>query len=268
MKYQKLNTLVCICLIIGLLPSACAPRDTFILSTCSDLNQSIEQILSSPAAQFPERFYETPLRTDTDFDPAVFFQIFPNLSMKDGYVLDYVYYVAGGGGEPVLYARPIDQEPYLSTDDFLAAEGGEITDYIIYDKQDYLNDVEIVDIPQGYFEFVLFRNYVDQFYLFGLGASDDTRIVCDAKDVKQIITEVNTGDFGYKFTDSQQKQARSMRDIEPRVTIKGNIATVELTSFTIWGGFFRQIYTIDRSYPHTLQFNEINLVPYESGVEI
>jgi hypothetical protein len=176
--------------------------------------------------------------------------------------------VEGGGGEPILYTRPIDQEPYLSTDEFLAVEGGEIADYIIYDKQDYLNYVEIVDTPQGYFELVLFRNYVDQFYIFGLGGSDDARVVCNAKDINQIITEISESNYRYKFTDAQQKQAKSIRHIEPRVTIKDNFAILELTSFTMWGGFFKQTYTIDRLFPHTIQFNEINIVPYESGAEI
>jgi hypothetical protein len=268
MKHHKFHIIVCICLIVGLLPSACAPRNTSILSTCPDVKQSIQRVLDF--AHLPDYLFENPIRTGSEFDPKAFFEILPNLSMKEGYVLDYVYYAEGGGGEPILYARPTDQKPYTSTDEFLATQGGETADYIFDDIPEYLDYLEIVDSPQGYFEFVMFKNYVEQFYLFGLAGYrfNDMDIVCNKETVEQIIAETNASNFGAKFTEPQQKQAEAMRFIEPRVTMNKDTAVVEITSFTIWGGFYKQTFTINRSSPHKIQFNETNIVPYESGIEV
>jgi hypothetical protein len=57
-----------------------------------------------------------------------------------------------------------------------------------------------------------------------------------------------------------------MTNIEPTVTLTHDSAIVEVVIFTKWGGFFRRTYTISRSFPHTIDMKEENLVPYECGI--
>jgi hypothetical protein len=38
-------------------------------------------------------------------------------------------------------------------------------------------------------------------------------------------------------------------------------------TFTMWGGFYRETYIIQRSYPHTIiKYEEELLVPYDCGI--
>ena len=58
-----------------------------------------------------------------------------------------------------------------------------------------------------------------------------------------------------------------MKNIEPVVQLTRDNATVEVISFTKWGGFYRRTYTINLSFPHTIiDVKEENLVPYDCGI--
>ena len=60
---------------------------------------------------------------------------------------------------------------------------------------------------------------------------------------------------------------RVMKNIEPLVKFANGAANVAPFTFTKWGGFYRLTYTIDCSFPHTIQdIKEENLVPYESRI--
>ncbi len=58
-----------------------------------------------------------------------------------------------------------------------------------------------------------------------------------------------------------------MQQVEPVITMDDRTATVEVLTFTMWGGFYRDTYTIQRSFPHTiLEHEEENIVPYDCGI--
>jgi hypothetical protein len=66
---------------------------------------------------------------------------------------------------------------------------------------------------------------------------------------------------------TQQARARAIRNIEPTVSLEESVAIVQFITFTKWGGFYRETYTIDRSFPHTIiDAKQDNLVPYDCGV--
>jgi hypothetical protein len=205
----------------------------------------------------PQALLETGVKQGDEFDVNDYFKVLTNISMQDGYSLDYVYQVDGLGAYPILYARPNDQPAYLSTKDLPVG----------FDPVDHLNHMAIEDVEQGYFEFVAMSIMARQFYLDWHANYNDTEIVCSADAVDAIIADINDGGFGIAFDPSQQRQARGMKNIEPLVQLTDDSALVEVIVFTKWGGFYRWTYTISRSFPHTIiDVQTENLVPYDCGI--
>jgi len=177
--------------------------------------------------------------------------------MQEGYTLDYVYQTDSLGAFPLLYTRPMDQAPYASVTDIPA--NTELTDF-----HDHL---EIEDVEQGYFEYVVMDIMARQFYLSWHANYNDTEIVCNREEVNDIVARVSSGDFGIAMGPLQQTKARTIRNIEPAVNLTGDVATVQFITFTKWGGFYRETYTINRSFPHTIvDVEQENIVPYDCGI--
>jgi hypothetical protein len=64
-----------------------------------------------------------------------------------------------------------------------------------------------------------------------------------------------------------QAKARTLRDIEPVVRLTGDVAIVEVITFSNWGGFYRYTYTIQRGFPHTIvDLKQENILPYDCGI--
>jgi hypothetical protein len=177
--------------------------------------------------------------------------------MREGFALDYVYQNDSLGGFPLLYARPTDLAPYASIADVPNT----------MQASDFREYLEIEDVEQGYFEYVVLDIMANQFYLFWHANYNDTEIVCNRGEVNDIVKRVSSGDFGYAMNLAEQTKARAMRNIEPVVRLTGDIAKVEFITFTKWGGFYREIYTISRGFPHTvIDVKQENIVPYDCGV--
>ena len=123
------------------------------------------------------------------------------------------------------------------------------------------------DIEQGYFDYVVMDMMANQFYLFWHANYNDTQIVCNRQQLYDIVAQVSTGDFGNSMDPAQQSKARTLRNIVPVVYLTGDVAIVELVTFTKWGGFYRQTYTISREVPHTiLDAKQENILPYDCGI--
>jgi hypothetical protein len=177
--------------------------------------------------------------------------------MRQGYALDYVYQIDDLGGYPLLYARPLEQASYASTTD--------LPDELEWpDFRDY---VEIEDVEQGYFEYVVLDIMADQFYLYWHANYNDTQIICNRQQVYDIVTQVSSGEFGYAMAPDQQAEARTLRNIVPVVRLLGDTAVVEVVTFTKWGGFYRQTYTIRREEPQEIiDIQQENILPYDCGI--
>jgi hypothetical protein len=233
-----------------LLPS----RSGTVISECADL---VAAVASLQAGDVPEQLFNTGIKDGSEFDVDQYFSVLTHLSMREGYALDYVYQNDGMGGYPLLYARPVDQTPYASLSDIPA--NTELPDYHEY--------LEIDDTEHGYFEYVVMDIMARQFYLYWHANYNDTEIICNRGEVNDIIDRVSSGDFGYAMDLAEQTKARTLKDIEPVVNLTGDVATVQFMTFTKWGGFYRETYTIKRAFPHTIvDVKQDNVVPYDCGV--
>jgi hypothetical protein len=237
-----------------LFPPSVANRDGVIVSACTDLVNAFRGVQPGGA---PQALLETGIKQGGEFDANEYFRVLTNISMQDGYVLDYVYHVDGLGAFPILYARPANQPAYVSANDLPAD----------FERTDYHNHLAVEDVEQGYFEFAALNIMGGQFYLDWHANYNDTEIVCDSDAVDAIIADISDGNFGIPFDSSQRRQARAMENVEPLVKLTDDSARVEIIIFTKWGGFYRWTYTISRSVPHTIvDVKSENLVEYDCGI--
>jgi hypothetical protein len=233
-----------------LLPS----RAGTVISNCADIVAGVGELQSGGV---PDHLMETGIKRGGEFDVNQYFNVLTHISMREGYALDYVYQNDSLGGFPLLYARPTDLAPYTSIEDVPETmQASDFREYLV-----------IEDVEQGYFEYVVLDIMARQFYLFWHANYNDTEIVCNRGEVSDIVASISSGNFGYAMNLAEQTKARAMRNIEPVVRLSGDTAIVEFITFTKWGGFYRETYTISREVPHTvIDVKQENVVPYDCGV--
>lgn len=218
---------------------------------------------------FPDHYMEeNPKKQEGDFDPNSYFTVLNRLSILPGYTLDYVYFNDYLGGKPLIYARPIDQEPYATYEDFIDAVGDTSYEEKSYDYLEnahaYMDYIQTDDTAEGYLQFVILATLGDQFYLFWHALYNDDIFMCISADIDKVIAEVDS--FGIEFPDDVAKEAESI-DFEPAVTLDEKTATVQFVIFTKWGGFIEVWYKITREFPHTVVDGGSRvLVEYDCGI--
>ena len=207
---------------------------------------------------FPPAFSQpNPARRDGEFDPNRYFQALTDLTMRDGFTLDYVYHQDGMGGYPILYTRPADQAPYPDEAAYTSAG----------DHPDYLGFVEPRDTPEGYFEYALFAMMANQFYLDWHANYNDWTVVCGVAGIEGILRSLDAGTAeGRPMSAVQQQQARAIQDPLPAVTLTDRSATVAMLVFTKWGGFYRRTLVIDRRDHSITDEQNTPLVEYDCGI--
>jgi hypothetical protein len=229
-------------------------RNGTVISDCA---QIVSAVASLQPGDIPEHLSNTGIKRGDEFDVNQYFNVLTHISMQEGYILDYVYQNDSLGGFPMMYARPVDQISYASVADI--PENTQLPDF-----REHL-DVE--DVEQGYFEYVVMNIMANQFYLFWHANYNDTRLICNSRQVNEIVAQVSSGDFGVAMDLPSQAKARMLRNIEPVVRLTGDVAVVEVITFSNWGGFYRYTYTISRGVPHTIvDLKQENLVPYDCGI--
>jgi len=201
---------------------------------------------------------ENPTKQGGEFDPNRYFEAFTHLHMQEGYVLDFVYHQDGMGGYPLLYARPVDQAPYATEADYLAAAP---------DQPDYLSFVVPQDSPEGYFEYAAFAVLANQFYLDWHANYNDWQVLCGRDDVDKLIQSFEGEDvFGIPMTAAQKRQARAIEAPQPSVELTAETAIVKMLVFTKWGGFYRRSLTIRRADHFIVDEQDEPLVEYDCGI--
>lgn len=230
-----------------------AEREGTVILDCAEI---VGGVIAIQPSDIPEHLMETGIKQGGEFDVNDYFDVLTHLSMQDGYALDYIYPVDFLGAFPYLYTRPSDQPPYASASEIPeSVELGNIRDHL-----------EIEDVAQGYFEFAVMDIMAGQFYLVWHANYNDTEIVCNAKAAAAIVDRINSQDFGMEMDLQQQAQVRTMKNVEPAVTMTEESAILEIVVFSKWGGFSRRTYTIGRLFPHSVDISEEILVPYDCGV--
>jgi hypothetical protein len=254
MKTQKL-VLLSLIVTFSLACQFLLPRQGgTVISNCTEIVSAVAELQSGDV---PDHLLETSTKRGDELDINQYFDVLTQISMREGYTLDYVYQSDDLGGYPLPYARPLEQEPYASPADI--PDNTELPDF--------RDQLEVQDTAQGYFEYVVLDIMADQFYLYWHANYNDYEIVCDRDEVNSIVEEVSSGNFGYAMSLTQQARARALRNIEPTVSLQEGVAIVQFITFTKWGGFYRESYTIDRSFPHTIiDVSQDNVVPYDCGV--
>jgi hypothetical protein len=244
-------------LVLVFLLCACgpAPDQSGAISACRATVDAMSAL--TDGLEFPANFQtENPVKTGGEFDVMQYFSVLDHLSMQPGYVLDYVFHYDGMGGYPFLYVRPSSQ-PLYPTEADLAAGG---------DRTSYLDYIQTDDTPGSYFQFVILATMGNHFYLFWHANYFDSQIVCDKADVTDIVASLN-GDFGYRISLASRLRAALLMDFGPFVNVGEQTVEVQLLTFTQWGGFYQELYILNRSMPHSIQdVQEKNLVPYDCGV--
>jgi hypothetical protein len=256
-KYQEAEMRISTCLpMLALLLSACGPAvESGGIATCRPTLDAMAALTGG--LEFPSNFQaENPVKTGSEFDVMQYFSVLDHLSMQPGSVLDYVYHYDGMGGYPLLYVHPVTQPPFATEADLLASG----------DRNSFLDYVQVDDTPEGFFQFVLLSKMTSQFYLFWHAGYNDSQVVCDQAGVTEILSTLN-GDFGYRISLASRARASLLTDIEPSVIFGETNVEVQLLTFTRWGGFYQETFSLSRSMPHTiLGTQEKNLVPYDCGV--
>jgi hypothetical protein len=221
------------------------------------------------ALGLPEHFMsENPFRQNTDFNPNRYFQVLTHLKITSGYNLDYIYFNDELGGLPLVYARKTSDLPFQSYDELLNFYGEEISGERSYGKlrhkYDYLEQIRIDKTPESYFEFVTLAFLGDQFYLWWHGLYNDAKILCDHSDLS--VVDEDMAGFDLEFPKDVKDRIEKI-DFTPVVLVDETTVTVRFVTFTKWGGFFENVYVMDKENPMQLQDVQFNpLIEYDCGI--
>ncbi|NTV36562.1 MAG: hypothetical protein HGA53_06370 [Anaerolineaceae bacterium] len=217
----------------------------------------------------PDHFTEeNPFRRNSDFNPNSYFRVLTHLKLISGYKLDYIYFHDELGGLPLVYARKSSSAPVQSYAELLKSFGEDITDERSYGelkhRYDYLEKIQIDKTPESYFEFVTIAFLGDQFYLLWHGLYNDEKILCDSSDQKYFDTELG----GMKIEFPQDVKDRIEKiDFSPVVIVGEKDVTVRFVTFTKWGGFFENVYVMDKDDPMKLLDMKFNpIIKYDCGI--
>jgi hypothetical protein len=189
-----------------------------------------------------------------EFDPNRYFKVLTRLRVHEGSTLDYVYHYDGMGGYPMLYVRRLDEKPLRTAAEYRAAK-----------PATYLSGIEVDDAPEGYLQLAILSVMGGQYYLFWHAGYNDVRVVCGQESIDEIIRERGDSDRGFNSA-GWQERARSIPDPAPTARLEPDRAIVGLLTFTKWGGFLRNTYSIRRSFPHEITVQRETVVEYRCGI--
>lgn len=222
---------------------------------CREATSTIRQMHEN--LRFPPSFSQSnATKRGGEFDANQIFEALPHLRMREGFTLDYVYHQDGMGGYPLLYARPLDQRPYLNEAEYKAAP----------EQPDYRSFLIPQDSAAGYFDYAVFTTTANQFYLDWHANYNDWRVLCDSADIEDVIRSVAERSPSRPMTPAQQQAARAIPDPGPASELGDKTATVTMLVFTKWGGFYRRTLTFSRADHATLDERDQPLVEYDCGV--
>lgn len=185
------------------------------------------------------------------FDPNVFLKVLKNIKLKDNYVLDYyIFQVDAFGGSPILYARNINDKPFINYMDHRNKLLDVYGDEYYKDPYKVENFIELNKTEQSYFEYAIFSVLSDQFYLAWHGYYNDWQIVCTKEKLTKVLNNViyypeNSGD--------SLKAIRIKKSLEPIFEDRGDMMKVSINMFSKWGGLITRKFFINKKSPYTIE---------------
>ena len=182
-------------------------------------------------------------------------------------MLDYVYYFDELGGKPMLFAREVGGPQFKSYEEFLASIGeeaaGERSYTILPHAFDYLEKVVVDGTEGSSFQFAFLALLGDQFYLSWHALYNDFVVLCELRDAEPIAERLRGAQPG--LSDEEVEQVKSI-NYEPTTAINGDAVTVRMVVFSNWGGFWENLYVMDRQNPyHLLDMKQNVFMPYDCG---
>ena len=216
--------------------------------------QTVDHLRTLQESQgLPDWLLDPELSLDgTEFDIEDYFTVFEHIDAEPGFVLDYVYRATSDRGFPVLYIHRADEPGYATYDEYLAATGADDSSQ---GDTGYLDQIYVVDgTPEGFFEYVTLRVMGGRFYLFWHAQEADAQVVATRERLDDLLDSV-----AGPMDDTQMEQGRAA-DPSPMVSFEGDIATVEILVFTLWGGLSRHTYTIERVFPQQILDLQVEIV--------
>jgi hypothetical protein len=238
-------------------------KDWQAVKSCQNTVKAMKSLTENFQITPPHLLKKDSVRTEIGFDINLYFFVLNHLSMQPDFTLDYVYYFGSGGGEPVLYARHIDQSPYLTISEYEKARGP-------YQFQEpsykFMDSIHVDGTAEGFFQFIVLRIMSNQFYLWWHARYNDFWIICDTFDLQELYYAIEQpGPEQVIVPPGVKKKARDL-EFAPIIELKEESVIVKIVVFTKWGGFIRESYTISRKFPHKIIKKESEtLVKYDCG---
>lgn len=140
----------------------------------------------------------------------------------------------------------------------------------------YLKHVKTDGTKQSYLEFIALFLLGEQFYLFWHACYNDKVIACCKQQAVDIMKKAGmdlkddsvNGEIPIiSLFGKVTPKAIAKLDVTPRVSIKEKEVTISLVTFSNWGGFTRETYTLTKAAPHKLiNLKTKKLIDYHCGV--
>lgn len=180
------------------------------------------------------------------FDVNDYFKVFINLSMENGWILDYTYRIDGLGSYPIIVAYKQEAPDTVK------------------EAKNYLSHVVIDGSKDSYFQLVALSLIGPRFALGWHANYYDTEIVCTKEAIQRILR--NKDKAFYNFDREFIAKAKKV-NFEPRIVLNEQGANVRLVIFTKWGGLIEKEYAVTGTLPHqVISLSEKVLAAYNCGI--
>lgn len=127
------------------------------------------------------------------FDPNKYFDVFDQIQIKNGYLLDYVYNFDGHGGSPLLYVRKESESPLKSSTEYYQRYSYLKRTMILgqepvgRDFEPYLPYLKFINSPMGCFQFALFALTAHRFYSCWHACYNDRQFIFNKEELSSYL---------------------------------------------------------------------------------
>ena len=200
------------------------------------------------------------------FDVNSYFKVFKHLSVKEGYIFDYVFNTYANGGPILYFLTEEDYNPdlssYYSVDENGYAKLETRPQGRVRQPYEFSMYIDIDGTEEGYLEFAIFSTLAGQFALKWHSNYFDHIPVISKGTLDYVLVNM----WGSNITNTDIKEARKI-DTTPviRETLEG--AEVSIIYFTKWGGFIKRTFVFDNTVSDNIEGTWITGVEEETILE-
>ena len=227
---------------------SCRPLVFRMKSVCGDAVEAIQAL--QRGLGLPEELFQydengnlvQPQRQDFDFDVAEYLRELTQIALPEGMVLDWVYDMNWGGGQPLLYVRDQQKGPFATIDEYRSAVCPTSSCPSFMDQMSSVNNA-----PQGYMQLAVLHVMGEQFYQWWHALLNDYKIIYNQESLELTLSDIQAEEYSEQgscgsLTNEEMDQVRAI-DLEPTVTYDTDESTkirASLIVFSKWGGFSRK----------------------------